>query len=144
MNDSITKQVIFAARKAQLCVGSRLAQFGITAAEEPFFMAIQYHWGATQEELTALIGVDKAATARALRSLENKGFLTREQDKADHRQNRIYPTSAVFEIGPQVQEALLRLNGEIMDGLSEEEQSLLRRALSVMDKNLMRIKETDE
>lgn len=141
MKSSITKQVIFTARKAQLCIGGRLAEFGITAAEEPFFMAVGHHEGATQEELTAMVGVDKAATARALKSLEKKGFLTRVQDERDRRQNRVYATDAARGIGEGVQAELLRLNDELMKGISEEEQRILLHALSVMEENLKSMKE---
>lgn len=136
MKDSITKHLIFVARKAQLRIGSRLSPFGITAAEEPFFMAIQHHAGATQEELTALVGVDKAATARALASLERKGFLTRRQDEKDRRQNRIYAAPAALALGGRVHAELLDLNRELLDGISEEDQALLYRALQTVERNL--------
>lgn len=136
MKDSITKHLIFVARKAQLRIGSRLSPFGITAAEEPFFMAIQHHAGATQEELTALVGVDKAATARALASLERKGFLTRRQDEKDRRQNRIYASPAALALGGRVHAELLDLNRELLDGISEEDQALLYRALQTVERNL--------
>lgn len=136
MKDSITKHLIFVARKAQLRISSRLSPFGITAAEEPFFMAIQHHAGATQEELTALVGVDKAATARALASLERKGFLTRRQDEKDRRQNRIYASPAALALGGRVHAELLDLNRELLDGISEEDQALLYRALQTVERNL--------
>lgn len=140
MRSGITKHVIFAARKSQLCIGSRLGKYNITAAEEPFFMAIQHHEGSTQEELTSLVGVDKAATTRAIRSLEKKDFLIRKQDEKDHRQNRIYATERALNMGPEVHRELLHLNDEIMEGISEEEQKIMYQALLQMEKNLKQIK----
>lgn len=140
MSDSITKQLIFTARQSQLCIGSRMGKYGITAAEEPFFMAIQRHEGASQETLTALVGVDKAATTRALCSLEKKGYLTRRQDENDHRQKRIYATKKARAIAAEVQEELLRLNAEILRGISREEQELLHHAFLKMEENLRMIK----
>lgn len=140
MKNSITKRVIYVARKSQLCIGSRLEKYGITAAEEPFFMAIQYYEGATQEELTALVGVDKAATTRAVRSLEEKGFLTREQDEKDRRQYRVYATKKALDIGEAVHEELLGLNEELLRGISSEEQKILQRALQQMETNLKSMK----
>ena len=136
MEGSVTKRIIFMARRTQLCIGERLSKLGITAAEEPFFMAIQRNAGATQEELTALVGVDKAATARAIRSLENKGYLVRKQDDKDRRQNRVYPTAAVLGIGDSLHQELLRLNDELVSGLSEEQLQVLSEALSVIEDNL--------
>ena len=90
------------ARKCQIAVGNALHQYNLTAAEEPFLMAILNHEGFSQEELTVYVGVDKAATARAVRSLEEKGYLTRVQDPRDKRQNRVYPTDKAREVGPLV------------------------------------------
>lgn len=136
MEGSIAKRMIFIARRLQLCIGERLSRFGITATEEPFFMAVQRHAGATQEDLTALVGVDKAVTARAVRSLESKGFLVRRQDDQDRRQNRVYPTDAVFEIGDSLHQELLRLNSELINGLSGEQIQALSEALAVIEGNL--------
>lgn len=136
MDGTITKQLIYMGRKAQLCIGCRLAPYGITAAEEPFFMMITHHGGATQEELTAMIGVDKAATARAVRSLENKGYLTRQQDTKDRRQNHVFATDAAMEIAEQVHAELLRLDNEITKGLLRQDLQLLSDSLDLMEKNL--------
>lgn len=142
MEGSITKRIIFMARKMQLCIGERLSKFEITAAEEPFFMAIQRNEGATQEDLTAVVGVDKAVTTRAIRSLENKGYLVRKQDGKDRRQNRVYPTDAVFRIGDSLHNELLCLNNELVKGLSEEQLRNLSEALSVIEDNLSAMRET--
>lgn len=144
MNNSITKQVIYTARKCQLCIGSRMEKYGITAAEEPFFMAIQKHKGATQDELTSLVGVDKAATTRALSSLEKKGYLTRHQDEKDRRQNRICATDKALKIGPEVLGELMCLNEELLNGISEENQRILYHALLQMEQNLKYIKKEKE
>lgn len=140
MDKSITRQVIYTARQGQICIGSRMEKYEITAAEEPFFMAIQHHRGATQEVLTSLVGVDKAATTRAICSLEKKGYLTRRQDEKDRRQNRIYATEKALNIGTEVQEELIRLNNEIMNGISEQDQTVMYQALLKMEENLEAIK----
>lgn len=142
MEGSITKRIFFMARRMQLCIGERLSKFQITAAEEPFFMAIQHNAGATQEDLTAFVGVDKAATARAIRSLESKGYLVRKQDETDRRQNRVYPTDAVWKIGDALHNELLCLNAELVKGLSEEQMQVLSEALFVIEENLNGMKET--
>lgn len=141
MKGSITKRIIFMARRMQLCIGERLSKFEITAAEEPFFMAIQRNEGATQEDLTSLVGVDKAATTRAIRSLESKGYLVRKKDERDRRQNRVYPTDAVQQIGDALHNELLCLNDELIKGLTEEQLQILSEVLDIIEENLDEIKE---
>lgn len=124
------------ARKSQGYIGNALNKYGITAAEHPFFMAIQHHAGVTQEELTALVCVDKAATARAVKSLEEKGFLTRRQDARDRRQNLIYPTPQALRLAGAVQEELLRFNAHLTQGIAPEEVAIILEGLQKMEENL--------
>ena len=43
-----------------------------SVGEEPYFMVLAQNDGLTQDELTKIVKVDKAATARRIRSLEKK------------------------------------------------------------------------
>lgn len=123
------------ARKCQVAVGLALQQYDLTAAEEPFLMHILLREGCTQEELTARVGVDKAATARAVRSLEEKGFLTRMQDPRDKRQNRVYPTDKARETGPLVKAELARINQSLAQSLSPAEEAWIYTMLAQIDQN---------
>lgn len=136
MANCVGKVLNSLARKCQGTVGSALRQYDITAAEEPFLMALLHHEGLTQEELTAIVGVDKAATARAVKALEEKGYLTRVQDARDKRQNRVYATCRAEEVGPAVREELMQMNETLTRGFSEEEVALAHALLKRMEENL--------
>lgn len=136
---TITRLITLLARKSQHCITEVLRDYGISAAEQPFFMAVEHSDGMTQEELTALVSVDKAATARAVRSLEEKGYLIRRQDAKDRRKNLIYPTEKTHALFPKVHKVLLTLNDRIIEGLSEEEQDLICRSMLLMMRNLHQI-----
>ncbi|MBR5533568.1 MAG: MarR family transcriptional regulator [Ruminiclostridium sp.] len=123
------------ARKCQIAVGNALQQYNLTAAEEPVLMAILNHEGFTQEELTAYIGVDKAAASRTVRSLEEKGFLTRVQDPKDKRQNRVYPTDKAREIGPLVRKELYKINLALTEALTQEEDDQVYHLLVRIEEN---------
>lgn len=123
------------ARKCQIAVGNALQKYDLTAAEEPFLMAILNNEGFSQEELTAYVGVDKAATARAVRSLEEKGYLTRVQDPRDKRQNRVHATEKARAIGPQVREELFRINLALTEGFSQEENDQIYAFLLRIDEH---------
>lgn len=128
--------VTLLARKSQAHIGSALEKYDLSAAEQPFFMALQHHEGITQEQLTAIVCVDKAATARAVRSLEEKGYLVRRQDETDRRQNRIYPTEAAKRLGPMVKKELLRFNDQLTRGIRPEELDIISSCLQTMEENL--------
>lgn len=124
------------ARKSQSYIGSALSQYQITAAEQPFFMALQRREGVTQEELTAIVCVDKAATARAVKSLEEKGYLIRVQDPKDRRQNRLYPTETAKQMGDAVRDELHRFNALLTQGIDQQSLDVVSAALQKMEENL--------
>ena len=142
--DRFSRDLLHVSRKAQTCVGSVVRKYHITIAEEPFFMAIRSHDGATQEELTALVGVDKAMTTRVIHSLERKGLVKRVQDEKDKRQNRIYKTEKADEISESVRNDLLRLNQSFTEGISQKDMERFMRTLAVLDANISRCLEKGE
>ena len=66
MEPSTLRWITLLSRKTLVYLSSALAPYGLTAAEEPFYMSLYYVEGITQEELTALVYADKASTARRL------------------------------------------------------------------------------
>lgn len=139
MEKSIARMITLLSRKCQCYFSRELAKFGLTAAEQPFFMALQHYEGITQEKLTAVVCVDKSATARAVRSLEQKGFLIRVEDKNDRRQNRIYPTEKARQMGPVVRKELLHFNAMMIQGIPPETAELVYSALEKMEENFEEI-----
>lgn len=135
MDRTIGRMITLLARKSQSYIAGALSKYDLTSAEQPFFMAILCREGATQEELTALVCVDKAATARAVKSLESKGFLIRVQDKQDRRQNRIYPTEKTKQMADAVKSELLRFNDLLTRGIDAQSLDLVYRSLLRMEEN---------
>ena len=133
MNRSTMRMITLLARKGQMYMGTMLKhKYNITAAEQPFFMALQRCEGVSQEELTEMVCVDKAVTTRVVRTLEEKGYLTRVKDTQDRRQNRIYPTPLTRELGSEVQKDLLAFNDAVTRGIPKE---VVQKALTKMEAN---------
>lgn len=139
MDKSIARVITLLARKSQCYIASALSKYNLSAAEQPFFMALQHHEGASQEALTALVCVDKAATARAVKSLEAKGYLIRVQDEYDRRQNRIYLTDAAKQQADAVRRELLHFNDLLTSGIEPERLELVYEVLLRMDENFSSI-----
>lgn len=135
MERHVARMITLLARKSQSYIGNTLSQYNLSAAEQPFFMALQFQQGQTQEELTALVSVDKAATARAVKSLEEKGYVIRVQDSRDRRQNRIYPTEAANQIADAVRRELFLFNELLTRGIDGQTVELVYEALMKMEEN---------
>lgn len=139
MDKNIARMITFLARKSQSYIGSALSKYNLSVAEQPFFMALQRYEGITQEELTALVGVDKAVTTRAVRLLEGKGYLIRVQDEKDRRQNRVYPTDTAKQMADPVRKELLYFNDLLTRGISPEHLKIIHDGLLKMEENFSSI-----
>ena len=93
--------------------------------------------GRKQQELADIIGVDKAATTRALSRLERDGFVRREADQNDRRVTRVYLTSKARKLRPQLEAAAVTTTTILNGALDSNEQQELRRLLAKMAQPFM-------
>lgn len=142
--ENISRSLLRVSRKAQTCIGAAVKKYDLTIAEQPFFMAVRANDGMTQEELTSLVGVDKAMTTRVIQSLEKKGLVQRVQDESDKRQKRIYKTDEMEKMGDQVLSDLLQLNRIFTRGISAEELDKFYEILNLMDTNVSQYLDDEE
>ena len=70
-----------------------LKSMGITPLECIFLAALFDCEGASQEQLCSMLVIDKSATAKAMKSLEDKGLVKRDQCLNDKRAKRISTTA---------------------------------------------------
>ena len=141
MEPSTLRWITLLSRKTLVYLSSALAPYGLTAAEEPFYMSLYYVEGITQEELTALVYADKASTARRVKSLEAKGLLRRERDPADRRRNRLYLTEEAKARFAGVNRELLDLDQRLVGTLTPQERETLERALRTLQKTMNQVLE---
>lgn len=91
---SVARMVGVLYRQSLTYMHHGLKDLGITPLECIFLVSLFDHEGANQEQLSSLLVIDKSATTKAMKSLENKGFVTRNQCRDDKRAKRIYTTSS--------------------------------------------------
>lgn len=134
--EELSKDLLRVSRMAQMCVGKVIKKYNITVAEEPFFMAVHFHNGATQDELTSIVGVDKAMTTRVLHSLEKKNLVKRVSDPQDKRQNRVYQTEKAVEMSEEFVSELIHLNEVFIHGISRKSFENFMQTLDVLEENI--------
>lgn len=123
---------------------SNLAQMSLNTVGLHFghpriLFTIAHLQGASQKEIADRLHVSPASLATSLKRLEKAGFLCRSIDEQDQRINKIELTdkgkAAVSTCHLQMQ-SIDRL---MMNGLSDEEQSLLHSLLARLNDNLEKI-----
>lgn len=120
MNTSLGRLVAILYRNNQMYLNSQLKRYGITSAEVGILMSLFRKEGKTQEELSQWLHIDKAATTRTVRTLEEKNFIIRKQDEHDRRCNRIFLTEQGKALEPRVA-PVVRAWSEHISSLAGEE-----------------------
>lgn len=91
----------------------------------------------TQKELAEHLQISPAAVAIALKKLESDGYILRQTDPGDTRQNRI----AITEKGKDILDCTKRLfddvDAKMLQGLTREQLDVLETCLGVMQANLL-------
>ncbi|SDK49848.1 DNA-binding transcriptional regulator, MarR family [Maridesulfovibrio ferrireducens] len=113
-------------------LADKLSAIGITYGQIGFIMQALRNPGRNQDELSHVLSVDKAATARALAKLVKLGFLVREENPENRREKLVYPTEKAEGIKEDLHQALQAANELMMSDLDESEKEVLMKMLKRM------------
>lgn len=94
---------------------------GLTTGQIPFVMQISQNPGITQDELASHNIFDKGTVARAVRKLEENGYLSRTPDPDNRRKLRLSLTAEGEAVVPRVFAADREWEDAVLSGLSETE-----------------------
>ncbi len=138
MKSNIGRLVSILHRQAQVYINSALKEFDITSAEYAFLLHLYRKDGITQEDLSTYLSIDKSATARAIRSLEKKGFIVRNKDDVDRRCNRVYLSDKAKQYKSEIRQRIWRWSDFLTDEMDEETKNIVISALENMVKKVER------
>lgn len=119
-------------RQAQVYHNTMLKELDISSAEYPFLLYLYQKDGANQDELSTYLYIDKAATARSINSMEEKGLVQRRKTSKDLRFNHIFLTDKAKAIETEVRERVWAWSQLLTEGMSEEEVESLMETLDSM------------
>ena len=139
MQKSIGRLISILHRQCQIYSNRALKELNLTSAEYPFLLFLYHQEGKTQEELSTYLYIDKAATARAIKSLEEKGYVDKKHDKSDKRCNRIFLTEKALQAKDTVRNHIHQWSTYLGQGLDEKTYDLVYEALESM---VVRIEKT--
>jgi DNA-binding MarR family transcriptional regulator len=92
--------------------------------------------GIAQTEIATRTWVSPATMTHALQRMERVGLIERRRDPEDQRRSRVYLTDAGQALEGPVKQAWADIEGKMLDGFSQEEQTQLRQLLMGMIANM--------
>ena len=139
MNQTVGRSVSILYRKYQVYLNKALKPLMLTGAELPFLMVLFQKEGVSQDELSHYLMIDKAATARALQSLIEKGYIYKEKDSLDKRANQIY----LLDLAKDNQKAILRVleywHQYLLEGIDKDKVDLFMNVLDFMTNKVLKM-----
>lgn len=127
-------------RTSVCLIDRKIASLGLCHGQVPYLFSIVEEEGQTQDELAAHIRVNRAATARTLKSMEKAGLITRQPNPENRRQNLVYPTAKAKGLTDKVLAILDDHNDMMLTEFSTDEKmqllSLMDRVIDNMDATL--------
>ena len=118
-------------RQFQIYINNNTKDLQISASEYIFLMEMYKNDNMSQEQLSKNLIIDKSATARAIKSLEEKEYIIRKKDDNDKRTNRIKLTKKGIEIKDRLSNLLEEWNNEIT---SDIYKNLLNTVIDTINK----------
>ncbi len=109
-----------------------------------FALAICREPGRSQEELAEELCINKSTVARNLYSLEEMGYIKREQIPSDKRQFSVYPTEKMLDVLPEIKEVSQSWMSLLSEGISEADMQVFDSVLSRMQKRAKEIIKSEE
>ncbi|AGK96355.1 MarR family winged helix-turn-helix transcriptional regulator [Clostridium pasteurianum] len=105
---------------------------GISFSECIFLLNLYGNEGINQEKLSSMLLIDKAATARSIKSLEKKGFLMRKISKEDKRAKKLYLTGKGKDCKEQIFSSLRKWIDFLTEGMDKETKNIVFKGLQSM------------
>ncbi|MBC7959839.1 MAG: winged helix-turn-helix transcriptional regulator [Vallitaleaceae bacterium] len=113
----ISKWISILYRQFQIYFNQHLKSEGISSSEYIFLMALYLENDLSQDTLSQRLFIDKAATARSIKKLEEKHYITRQKDLHDKRINRVHITESGLALRDKIIPVLDSWNKLLTDDL---------------------------
>lgn len=97
----------------------------------------------SQIQLAKAIGIEQPSLVRTLDQLEEKGLISRKTCANDRRAKRIKLTEQATPIIEKMEGVINETRGEILTGITREEQALLSNLISRLEQNIIELQSRD-
>lgn len=135
-NERLARLVRLAARGFNRSLQIRLNTQNVTFGQWIFLRILWQEDGLSQRELSERAHLTEPTTHTALLRMEELGYVTRRNIEGNKRRQHAFLTSRGWELRDQLEPLAIEANEIAVDGLGEDEQRILRKALAVMIRNL--------
>jgi DNA-binding MarR family transcriptional regulator len=133
--EPIAKYISILYRAGNMYFNQNFEALNIGYGQYPFLVFLYYKDAVTQEEMSNELYIDKGTTAKALKKLQENGYVTRHIDDKDKRAYKVQLTDEGKRVTKEVFNILRNWNALLTSDFTEEEQVLALKLLKKMLEN---------
>jgi DNA-binding MarR family transcriptional regulator len=113
-------------------LNNEMKDLEITAGQVPFLMHLSHKEGITQDNLAAHIHIDKGTVARALKKLEDNGFICRKVNPQNRRSYLLFLTEKGRDVVPQIHSIDKEWEDSVCSNFQDDECNRLLNVLQTL------------
>ncbi|MGV7114982.1 MarR family winged helix-turn-helix transcriptional regulator [Paenibacillus kyungheensis] len=132
----ILREIGMIARALDSISNIEFKEYALTKGQYLYLVRICENPGIIQEKLAEMIKVDRTTAARAIKNLEENGFVQKKEDPHNKKIKKLFPTVKGEQIYPVIKKENDYSNLMALEGLSEQENDLLFELLQKVRKNV--------
>lgn len=140
--DCMGKWISVLHRQFQVYLNKQLKPYGMNSSEFIYILTLfSKEEGMSQDELAQALFIDKAAVARSVKSLEQKGFISRRQDSQNHRIKRVFLTQKAIDFAETLRKILDNWDNRLKETVGKSDyqvivDGLYSMSMGVLEKRL--------
>lgn len=124
-------------RNIQILLNEKLEVLDLPSGQSDFLYVIARNQGYSQQELSEHLYIGKSTTARAVKELEDKGYILRKRDSRDGRMYRLYLTEKGQQLMPTLDQVFSEVMNTLQAGFAPEDLQIFTEGLSLVLHNVM-------
>jgi len=132
---SIGRWISILYRYGQCFLDKQLKPYHLGSGQFIFLAVLLYKDGISQENLANYLEIDKGTTARAIKKLEEEGYVIRKTDPNDKRANLVKVTNKALAIKPLLQQISQKWTKKLTIDFTQEEEETVIKLLERMAEN---------
>ena len=119
-------------RHARALLDRELAPLGLSGSQYMYVLRVCAYPGVTQDTFLRFFLIHPSNVTRALAALEKAGFVRREENAADKRTSRLFPTRRAVEAVGKIRAAAARWQERVLEPVPQEERERFLSYLSAV------------
>lgn len=120
-------------------------RFGLTSAKWKIIVALSIKEGITQKHIADMIFVEAPTLVPVIDKMEKEGYLTRQSDPSDRRNNMIFMTEKSKDIVDPIIDSILEIRNMGLNKISKKDMETAKKVLEkIMDNTSEFIKQKGE